>query len=124
MVSCSPGPCDGDGDLLLNSMAQLLLDRGADNNGLDQYGVTPLLFAVDTRHAGLVELFLVRGANVLARDTAGRNILHAAINSSSEVMQLIVQRGVLAAFEPNDASDLCYSAGRLADNRAEAALLK
>lgn len=105
-------------------MARLLLDRGADIEALDEYGFTPLLWAATAGHPDLVELFLDRGANVLAQEPGGNNVLTVAINSNPEVMSILVQRGVLAAFEPSVAGDLCYSPGVLARVNTQAALLK
>ena len=106
------------------AMARLLLDRGADIEAVhkDAFRQTPLHWAVSLGHAGMVEFLLERGANVLAEDSLGANILGSALNSTPEVMQVLIQRRVLAAYDPAVASDLCYSAAVFSG--APAALLK
>ena len=106
------------------AMAKLLLDRGADIEAMDDTGFGPLLAAVSAHQADLVALFLDRGANVLAQHESGTGVLDLALNSSPEVMQVLIQRGVLAAHDIATAADLCQIAGRDAGISAQAALLK
>ena len=47
--------------------ARALLDRGADPNALDRFGVAPLFRAVFDDHVAMVELLRAHGAHVLFR---------------------------------------------------------
>ena len=58
---------------------RILLDKGADVNGLGLYGSTPLSTAAGRLEVEIAEMLLQRGADVNARDDTGRTPLLAAI---------------------------------------------
>lgn len=58
---------------------KLLLDNGANVNGVGLYGSTPLLSAVGKLNLEIASMLLQRGADVNARDEIGRTSLLVAI---------------------------------------------
>jgi ankyrin repeat protein len=58
-----------------------LLDRGADVNYQDDFGLSPLHVAASTQDSNCVSLLLKRGAKVNVRDKAGRTPLHYAVGA-------------------------------------------
>ena len=66
------------------SIAEALLDAGADIEQRDSKGETPLRRAVNCRHPQLVRLLLSRGANRLSRDKKGLTPIDAARNTPIE----------------------------------------
>lgn len=97
------------------SVVRLLLDRGANieavaSNAVGSWGLTPLLKAAEMGHVEIVQLLLDRGANVLARDSRDQSVLVLALDGEARVMQLLIDRGVLAAMDPADSSEVCRQA--------------
>lgn len=68
--------------------AQELLRAGADPNGVDEDGCTPLIHAVIARHAGLVGLLMKHGADPSLKDNSGRD---AASFSTSAAIDGLLQ---------------------------------
>jgi uncharacterized protein len=75
------------------SIAQLLLERGAEPNTADNDGVTPLWIAAGNGDVEMAQLLLAHGANPNA-DEAGLTPLHVAASYNfSEMAQLLVAAG-------------------------------
>ncbi|MHC5024398.1 MAG: ankyrin repeat domain-containing protein [Planctomycetota bacterium] len=60
------------------SLAQALIDAGADLESTDRTGGTPLMAAAQSKNAEMVNLLLDAGASVTARDNIGRTALSCA----------------------------------------------
>jgi len=70
------------------------LDSGADPNGADKGGLTPLMEAALTGQTAMATVLLDRGADVNARDRGDWTALHyAAQDSQLEIARLLVSRG-------------------------------
>ena len=80
------------------NLAQRLLENGAEINGLDFVGSTPLHRAAEHGHVDVVRLLLDNQADVGIRDDLSRTLLYAAllqkVKSSKEVVSLLVKRNV------------------------------
>lgn len=74
---------------------RLLLDKGADINGVGLSGSTPLLTAVGTQNIEIADQLLQRGADVNASDEAGRTPLLVAILNLSglDLIRLLLDAG-------------------------------
>ena len=64
------GYADSAGALDAETVAELLLERGAAIEAQDNRGYTALMIAADAGHGGIVDLLLRRGAT---RDTKGQD---------------------------------------------------
>ncbi len=51
--------------------ARLLLDHGAELNATNKNGMTPLHYAAESDSVLMVQLFLDRGADVIAKNVKG-----------------------------------------------------
>jgi ankyrin repeat protein len=70
---------------------ETLILRGADVNLFDDFGKTPLFYAMNSES---LEILLKSGANASAYDRSGRSMLHlAAIHDESSFIQKLVQFG-------------------------------
>ncbi len=63
-------------------LAALLIDRGANVNGVDQIGATPILYVASYGSPVMLGLLIRKGADVNIRDRHGRTPLHEAIQSA------------------------------------------
>ena len=80
----------GDGDL---AGVQALLDAGAKVDAVDE-GWTPLMVAASNGHKEIANLLIANGANVNAKDAAGRTPLYnASWNSHWETAELLIAKG-------------------------------
>lgn len=71
-----------------------LLARGADVDGLDEYGFTPLIEAILVNKLDLVRLLIEHGANVNAHDPRGRSPLHWAVeNNNPAICKVLLEQG-------------------------------
>jgi len=74
-------------------MVRLLLERGAEVDRKDRFGLTPLYHAARLgleEHCDVAELLIGRGADVCARSKFGETPLHAAAGWGSEKMVLLL----------------------------------
>ncbi|MBC7949665.1 MAG: ankyrin repeat domain-containing protein [Chitinophagaceae bacterium] len=74
---------------------KLLLDKGADINGVGLYGSTPLSTAAGKLEIEIADLLLQRGANVNAADDIGRTPLLVAIQHFADIsfLRLLLDAG-------------------------------
>ncbi|EEA26118.1 hypothetical protein TMatcc_005630 [Talaromyces marneffei ATCC 18224] len=64
----------------------LFLEYGADIDTIDEYGRTPLHYAVTNKHIDIVKLLVERGATTTIADISGVNPMQLAAESGSEEM--------------------------------------
>ncbi len=103
----------GGGDVLcaaaqagMNETVAALLDVGADANGRDSSGATPLHHAAACGHRSVAQLLLQSGADLRARNSLGATPLHAAAGAGQyAVANLLLQHG--ADPTARDAEDHC-----------------
>jgi ankyrin repeat protein/truncated hemoglobin YjbI len=79
-------------------LIQLLLDRGAQANAVDESGLTPLLHLSKTRSKAdpipVIELLVANGADVNARDeTRGTLLMHFARQGKAEPVRWLLAHG-------------------------------
>lgn len=78
-------------------MTKILLEHGADINEVDDFGRTPLQFAVDRGcvpkwgYVGFVQFLLDQGACVNLRANNGFSVLH--LTTDSDMIELLLQHG-------------------------------
>lgn len=85
-----------------HAVLDLLLERGADPNGQDEAGNTPLMFAADKCDAAVMGKLLKAGAKHDARNAMGMAALEMAIWSGNDGLQALIDAG--ARLEPNRAA--------------------
>lgn len=76
-----------------HSMAETLLNNGADPNLADSHSITPLMDAGFFSKPVIVKLLLDRGANVSLRDVWGDNAVSHAVGGNPENLYLLVMKG-------------------------------
>jgi ankyrin repeat protein len=75
-------------------VVKLLLEKGADLKSKDQYGQTPLYWAVEKGHEAVVELLLEKGADLESKDQDRRTpLLRAAQNGGKALVKLLLEKG-------------------------------
>lgn len=76
-------------------VVRLLLDHRADIEALDPSQATPLISAAEEQNENIIDLLLVRGANVAAEDEFGWKPLHRATANKGgvQVAQLLLNHG-------------------------------
>jgi ankyrin repeat protein len=85
--------CDfaANGDL---ERVQILLEKGADPNFVDDNGLTALHMAADRGHIEITRLLLNQGANVNAQDLNGDTPLHnACLCEHKDIIVLLLGKG-------------------------------
>jgi len=76
------------------SMAELLLEHGADINARDNEDQTPLHTAAEYGRVAVVKLLLTHGADVNSKDLRGDTPLQTAVwRLETEVAEIIRQHG-------------------------------
>jgi ankyrin repeat protein len=86
-------------------MMRQLLAKGADANASNRFEQTPLMFAVALEDPASTALLLDAGADVNARDAAGRSVLINAVLASTErapVVQALMRAGADVNARDND----------------------
>lgn len=96
---------------------RILLDKGANINGVGLYGSTPLLTAAGRLNFEIANLLLQRGADVNTRDDIGRTPLLVAILNFAEmdILHLLLEAGADA--NSADSRGLTPLWATLLDNR-------
>ncbi len=73
---------------------QRFIAQGADVNGLDEYGYSPLIEAILVNKLDIIKLLIELGAEVQAADPRGHTPLHWAVeNNNLEVCSLLLAKG-------------------------------
>ncbi|XHG08763.1 hypothetical protein AWENTII_011856 [Aspergillus wentii] len=76
------------------SIAQLLLEKGADPSKQEKDGQGALYFAITKGHIQIVMSLLDHGVDIHAKSIEGHSALHeAAMNNHSEIVALLLNRG-------------------------------
>ena len=75
-------------------IVEMLLNRSANINAANQYGITPLYNAVRSKKMEIIELLLKKGAFVNARNGCSFTPLHLAVEKGSkEIVKLLLKHG-------------------------------
>ncbi len=75
------------------SVAQILVERGADPNTKADTGYTPLHVASGLHQRTLVEFLIAKGANVNALDARGTPLMAAVSKEDEEMASLLIAKG-------------------------------
>jgi hypothetical protein len=76
-----------------------MIDSGADINARDQYGDTPLHWAIKNNHPDIVIFLVNKGANINEKGALGDTPLHVSIYKKlAEIAALLRQRGANETF--------------------------
>jgi len=79
---------------MVTEIVEMLLNRGANINPANQYGITALHNAVRSKTMEIIELLLKKGAYVNARDSYSVTPLQLAVeNGSEEIVKLLLKHG-------------------------------
>lgn len=90
-----------------DGMARLLLERGADPEIADFFGMTPLLIASARGNANMVGILMEHGVSLEHRDSLGRNALDLALETDhEEIGEILASVGLeVTTFPPLDRPD-------------------
>jgi len=93
-------------------LVKKLLSYGAEPNIANEYGVTPLMYAVQSGSYELVELLLSQNVNLNKKPFDGNSALHAALRSGNDsIAELLLRNNADANVENNfGLTPLHYSA--------------
>jgi ankyrin repeat protein len=71
-----------------------LLAHGADPNGYDQYGISPLMWAAFYGDPTCIRVLLQAGADINRRDTVGATaLMHAVLNGKKQPIEVLLEAG-------------------------------
>jgi len=77
------------------SVAEFLVENGADINAKDRNGRTPLLIAIEANDLDTIKMLINKGANVNARNHGGLTLLDIAGKKGyTEIVELLKKHGV------------------------------
>lgn len=76
-------------------LATLVLGAGADVDGTDELGITPLLYAAEHGHDRIVEILLQEGADIEAKWEGWTPLSAAASNGHKDVVERLLAGGAL-----------------------------
>jgi ankyrin repeat protein len=85
-IACEKGTAD---------IVGYLIEKGANVNAADKYGVTPLLTAVDAQTNAIVGVLIARGADVNLANRYGIAPLHLATKGSAAIVDLLLAGGAM-----------------------------
>jgi ankyrin repeat protein len=75
-------------------MAELLIQKGVDINGKDEYGDTPLSCAIRNYHFEIVVFLIEKGVDVNKKYGSGHTALYDAVkNKHCEIAKLLIKKG-------------------------------
>jgi len=75
-------------------VVEILIERGADIEGKDDYGDTPLIEASASGRVEVVEILVERGADIEAKDYYGNTpLLIASMDEHVEVVKFLIESG-------------------------------
>ena len=74
--------------------ARLLMERGADVNSRDDFGITPLIEAVRSNCLEMASMLVQNGANPNLGSVKNPPLIHAVRNNSLNMIELLVSYGV------------------------------
>ncbi len=75
-------------------ITQLLIDNGADVNGVSENGLSAIRMAIFNGHKDLVQLLIGNGADVCAADQDGVTAIHtAAMHNRTEIVRVLIENG-------------------------------
>lgn len=78
-------------------MVRSLLKVGANANGVNLEGITPLMLAASKGQDATIELLLDKGADINHRSSSGQSALQMAqANGQTETVKLLLKRGATA----------------------------
>ncbi|XP_058982553.1 ankyrin-1 [Musca domestica] len=100
------------------AVARMLLNKKADMEAKDMYGLTPCHLAVDANQGEILKFALENGANAESKDACGWTLLMRAVVMDSDftILKLIMQFG--ADLENRDMRNLtCMDLARLYNNK-------
>ncbi|XP_061386731.1 fibronectin type 3 and ankyrin repeat domains 1 protein-like, partial [Musca vetustissima] len=100
------------------AVARMLLNKKADMEARDMYGLTPCHLAVDANQGEILKFALENGANVESKDACGWTLLMRAVVMDSDltILKLIIQFG--ADMDNRDMRNLtCTDLARLYNNK-------
>ena len=87
-------------------LADILYEKFAKLEIRDKNGMTPLLRGARSGSAAMVAWCIERGANLGAKDNAGRTALHWAAANTPQVVERLLEKG----FDPNQRDDSARTA--------------
>lgn len=109
---------NGDIDFL-----SVLLNAGINIDTCNDYGWTPLFYAVRSKRTETVKFLIEKGANVNAQDEGGKTPLHVAVNgNSTNIIGILVKAGADTELKDKSGNTARFVAKRGGRHKAEKVL--